>query len=237
MRRYIWVLFAFLSFDVYADTNQCIAFKKDYSQYNNENMYDLDAYITDCQQSFKKIETFGYFGDSPKVNYYFFQKNNGFNRLFISTHVLTDQYEEKPKYVYENGKYNFMKVYDCFDFICKINNKVTNFFGDGANLVEIKNYKIVWEYPYATENNVKKDLNSNFFKNWLNNKLKNGIIKNKTKIYNDSGLNSEKLGYLVPGDNFNIIDITSKWLKVSYIRSNKKIIIGWVRCEDTNVCN
>ncbi|EPF71469.1 hypothetical protein [Acinetobacter rudis] len=237
MRKYTWVLFIFLSFNVYAEENKCILFKKDYSQYNNENMYDLDVYITDCQKNSRKVESFGYFGDSPKINYYFFEKSNGVNHLFISTYVLTDQYEENSKYVYENGKYNFIKVFDCFDFTCKVNKKLINFFGDGANLVEVKSNKIVWEYPYLTADKVSKDLNSNFLKLWLNKQLKNGIIKNKTEIYNDSGLNSEKLGYLISGDKFNILDITSRWLKVSYTSKNKKTIIGWIRCEDTNVCN
>ncbi len=200
-------------------------------------MYDLDVYITDCQKNSRKVESFGYFGDSPKINYYFFEKSNGVNHLFISTYVLTDQYEENSKYVYENGKYNFIKVFDCFDFTCKVNKKLINFFGDGANLVEVKSNKIVWEYPYLTADKVSKDLNSNFLKLWLNKQLKNGIIKNKTEIYNDSGLNSEKLGYLISGDKFNILDITSRWLKVSYTSKNKKTIIGWIRCEDTNVCN
>lgn len=200
-------------------------------------MYDLDAYITDCEKKYKKIETFGYFGDSPKVNYYFFEKNNKVNRLFISTYVLTGQYEENPQYVYDNGKYNFINVFDCFDFTCKINKKLTSFFGDGASLVEVQSNKIAWEYPYLTADNVKKDLKSNFLKNWLNNQLKNGIVTTKTEIYPDSGLNSEKLGYLIKGDKFKINDVSSRWLDISYVSKKNKIITGWIRCEDTNICN
>ncbi|MEQ1189161.1 hypothetical protein IC789_07555 [Acinetobacter seifertii] len=237
MKKYIWILFVFLSFSVYADTNKCINFKKDYTHYNNGNMYDLDAYLTDCHQKSKKIETFGYFGDSPKVNYYFFQKIDGVNRLFISTYVLTDQYEENPKYVYENGKYNFMKVFDCYDFTCKANKKMTDFFGDGANLIEVKSYKTMWKYPYSVANDVKKELNSNFFKNWWSNQLKSGVVKNKTEIYKEAGLNSEKAGYLISGDKFNISGVYSRWLNISYVNKNHKTTTGWIRCEDTNICS
>ncbi|WP_111893857.1 SH3 domain-containing protein [Acinetobacter sp. MB5] len=237
MRKYICILFFLLSFNVFAESSKCIVFEKNYSQYDNQNMYDLDAYITDCHKKSKKIETFGYFGDSPKVNYYFFQKNNNINRLFISTYVLTDQYEENPKYVYENGKYNFIRVFDCIDFNCKVNKKMTDFLGDGANLVDFKNHKTVWKYPYVTADSLKKELTSNFFKKWMENQLKDGVIKNRTEIYSDSGINSTKLGYLISGDKFNIVDVTSRWLKISYKAKNKKAIIGWINCESTNVCS
>ena len=112
-----------------------------------------------------------------------------------------------------------------------------DFFGDGGDLVDIHTDKVVYAFPYKTANNVKKDLNSEFFKNWFNNQLNDGVVKNKTEIYEDAGLNSKKLGYLISGDKFKIIDITSRWINISYVGKNKKPIIGWLRCEDTNVCN
>ncbi|WP_215901384.1 hypothetical protein, partial [Acinetobacter seifertii] len=137
----------------------------------------------------------------------------------------------------EDGKYNFMKVFDCYDFTCKANKKMTDFFGDGANLIEVKSYKTMWKYPYSVANDVKKELNSNFFKNWWSNQLKSGVVKNKTEIYKEAGLNSEKAGYLISGDKFNISGVYSRWLNISYVNKNHKTTTGWIRCEDTNICS
>ncbi|MBD1230884.1 hypothetical protein IDM33_14820 [Acinetobacter seifertii] len=74
-----------------------------------------------------------------------------------------------------------MKVFDCYDFTCKANKKMT-VFGDGANLIEVKAIKTMWKYPYSVANDVKKELNSNFFKNWWSNQLKSGVVKIKLKF-------------------------------------------------------
>lgn len=157
--------------------------------------------------------------------------------MFISTYVFTDLYEEDPKYVYEGGKYNFTSVFDCSGLTCKENKKMSNFFADGANLVEVKSDKVLWKFPYEIAMNVKKDLKSDFFNHWLNGQLTSGVVKRKTEIYDYSGLNSNSVGYLISGDKFTITDISSRWLKIKYMGKNNKKITGWINCLDTDVCH
>ena len=221
----------------YASDNNCIAFKKNFSDYGNKNMYDIDLYINDCGKRKEKIDTFGYFGDNPKINFYFFQKNNSINRLFVSTYVYTNNYEDNPKYVYEDGRYNFTYTYDCNELKCKKNQKLSDFFGDGANLIDVKNYKVVSKFPYTSISDIKAEINSKLFKLWFGNQLKTGIILNKTNIYQNYGINSKKLGYLIPNDKFEIKGITSRWLNIVYSRENGGEIKGWISCDDTNICH
>ena len=148
----------------------------------------------------------------------------------------SENYRDLNNKINYADKYHLNYVYQC-EKECKFDKKLSNFLGDGGDIVDISNNKTLYVFPYAIANNVKKDLNSNFFKDWINNKLKNGIIINKTEIYSDPGIDSKKLGYIIPGDKFNIVDVTSRWLKISYKAKNKKAIIGWINCESTNVCS
>lgn len=180
--KYFYFLILLLSFNIHAEENSCITFKKDYGEQNDDKNYDLITYITDCKNRFKKLDTYGYFGDSPKINFYFFQKIGALNRLFVSTYVYTDIYEEKPKYVYKEGKYNFTYVYDCENLNCKKNEKISNFFGNGGSLVETKFNKTVSNFPYESNKNIQNEIKTDFFKKWYSNQLKNGTVKNMLYI-------------------------------------------------------
>lgn len=235
--KHIIYLLCLLAVSYSYAANNCIEFKKNSSDYESEMTYDLEASITDCKKEKRKIDIFGYFGDSPKVNFYFFKNINSVNRLFISTYVYTDIKEEKPKYVYNEGKYNFIYVYDCNKLSCKKNEKMSNFFGNGADLVEVRYYKTVSKFPYESIEKLKQELNSNFFKNWISGQLKIGYVTKKTYIYEDKGIDSKKTGYLIFDDKFTIKDISSRWLYIKYKNKNGRIITGWVACNDTDVCD
>lgn len=235
--KYVFYLLCLFSVTVYANNNYCISFKKNYSDYENSTMYDLDAYISNCKKESKKIDTLGYFGDSPKINFYFLKKIDLINRVFISTYVYTGLYEENPTYVYENGKYNFTSVYDCNGLSCRKNKRLSDFFGDGANLVELKKNIVVTKFPYESKINIENELDSNFFKMWSNDQLKFGVIIKKTDIYQSIGVNSEKIGYLIEGDKFKIKEVSSRWLNIIYTNKNGRTTSGWIACQDTTVCN
>lgn len=234
--KYFVILLCFVSIISCADDKNCISVKKNFSDYKNEEVYDLDFYITDCKGKSKKVDTFGYFGDVPKINFYFFENIGSINRLFVSTYVYTNIYEENPKYIYQNGKYNFIYVYDCNGLNCKKNEKISNFFGNGGNLVNVNGYKVVSNYPYDSIVKIKEEVNSNLFKKWFANQLKKGHVLNKTNIYQENGVNSKKLGYLIQGDEFFIKDISLRWFNIIYKRKNGEKIEGWIDCRDTDLC-
>jgi len=159
-------------------------------------MYDLDMYISNCQGERKKVDTFGYFGDTHKINFYFFEKINSINRLFVSTYVYTNIYEENPKYIYQNGKYNFIYVCDCKELNCSENKNISNFFGNGANLVDVKNYKVVSKYPYDLIVKLKEEVNSDLFKKWLSSQLKiDRILKKQIFIKKMELIIKNRLSY------------------------------------------
>ncbi|MEB3754379.1 hypothetical protein [Acinetobacter sp. MD2(2019)] len=219
----------------------CNSYAKDYpltdnicikSEVKNSSLF---IYKSDCNKKKYLLDKFEVPNDIPEIDFVFLKNIKDERYIFISLKYSEDYRDETNKINYA-GKYHLNYVYQCKKE-CTFDKKISNFLGGGGDLIDIHTKKVVYAFPYKTSNNVEKDLNSNFFKIWFNNQLNDGIVKNKTEIYEDARLNSKKIAYLISGDKFKIIDITSRWLNISYAGRNKKPIIGWIRCEDTNVCN
>lgn len=219
----------------------CNSYAKDYqltdnicikSEVKNNSLF---VYKSDCNNNKYLLDEFQVPNDIPEIDFVFLENINNKRYIFLSIKYSENYRDETNKINYVD-KYHLNYVYQCKKE-CTFDKKISNFLGDGGDLVDIHTDKVVYAFPYKIASNVKKDLNSEFFKNWFNNQLNDGVVKNKTKIYEESGIFSKKLGYLISGDKFKIVDITSRWIKISYANKNKKTIIGWIRCEDTSVCN
>lgn len=195
----------------------------------------LLIYKSDCKKGKFLLDKFQVPNDIPKLDYVFEEEINNKKYIFLSI-SYNDSYRGENNKINYADKYHLNYVYQC-EKECKFDKKLSNFFGNGGDLIDIDTDKKVYIFPYSSEQSIKNELKSNLFKNWSNNQLKSGIVKNKTEIYREAGLNSEKSGYLISGDKFSISGVYSRWLNISYINKNHKMITGWIRCEDTNICS
>ncbi len=77
-----------------------------------------------------------------------------------------------------------IRAYECNkNNFCKENEKLSNFFGSGGDIIDYKHKKIIiYKFPYSTQSDLKNELNSKLFKDWMNGNLDSGIVLRKTFI-------------------------------------------------------
>lgn len=207
--------------------NTCIAteFKKD----------KLLIYQSDCINKTHLLDEFQVPNDIPKFDFVFqeFIKNKKYIILSIS---YNDNYRDIDNKINYADRYHLIYAYQCEEK-CKFDSKLSGFWGSGGDLIDIYTDKIVYIFPYANEQSTKDALKSNLFNKWFYNKNMKGKILKKTYINEDSKFSLSHVGYLIKGDQFIIKDISSKWLNIIYTNKKGNKIIGWIDCNDTDVCN
>jgi len=195
----------------------------------------LLIYKSDCKKGKVLLDKFQVPNDIPKLDYVFEEEINNKKYIFLSI-SYNDSYRDEHNKINYADKYHLNYVYQC-EKECKFDKKLSNFFGNGGDLVDINTDKKVYVFPYSTEQSIKDELKSNLFKNWFYNKKMKGVVLKKTYINNDKNSLFNHFGYLIKDDKFVVEDISSKWLNIIYINKNGKKITGWIDCNDTNVCS
>ncbi|WP_353172659.1 hypothetical protein [Acinetobacter rudis] len=195
----------------------------------------LFVYNSDCKKNKYLLEKFQVPNDIPKINFIFHTRINNKKYVFLSVSYSENYRDYNGEINYTDG-YHLINVYEC-DRKCIFNKEISNFFGSGGSLFNIKTNEIVYNFPYLDEMSIKNELSSKLFSHWFYEKDKAGEILKKTYMKYENNFSYNNIGYLVKGDKFTINDVSSRWLNISYISKNNKIITGWIRCEDTNICN
>lgn len=171
--------------------------------------------------------------DNPaQLNFIIKSKINNRNYILISTKDNRISYRDSRM---DYDMYSIFYAYDCTNK-CTYDNKISNFFGNGGNVISSENDEILFNYIYDKKENVLKDLNSKLFKKWYSGNLKDGEVINKTTISDVSNYNPDAKAYLIKGDKFKIKDISSRWINIVYKNPRGKLIEGWIQCKDTNIC-
>lgn len=228
-------LFLILSSSVYANkffklnAYQCIQSKKIFNK--------LDIYISDCGDKINKIDSYEVPGGDINVDYIFSKNLKNKYNIFIGVSYNDDYRDPLNRFNYLN-KYYMIRAYECNkNNFCKENETLSNFFGNGGDIINSKNKEIIYKFPYSNQNNLKIELNSTLFKDWMNGKLKSGIVLRKTFINDVNNFTPEHVGYLIKDDKFKIKEVSSRWLNIIYTNKNGHTTTGWIACEDTTVCN
>lgn len=217
----IGLIATYISFHTYADNVKDIMVR-------NKN----DGSINISIKGQKNIELESINGSDSNLNFIIQKRINNKDYVLISYNTQGVSYQDNRVY-YE--KYNFFYAYDCTSK-CIYDSKLSDFFGFGGNVLSSENDKILFNYIYSDKKNVLKDLESDFFKKWYSGNLKMGKVIYKTFISSTSNYDPDAKSYLVKGDEFQIKDISSRWLNILYKSSKGKIIEGWIQCKDTNIC-
>ncbi|WP_445116132.1 hypothetical protein [Acinetobacter sp. WZC-1] len=140
-------------------------------------------------------------------------------------------------YNYDN-KYFLINSYGCNkNNYCKYSSILSNYFGNGGDIVNERTKKVVYKYPYSKKEFLIKELKSNRFNSWVNGKLTGGKVMEKTFINDVNNFSTEHKGYLIKGDVFKVKDISSGWLNIIYTNKRGKTTIGWIPCKNTDICN
>ncbi|MEJ2900365.1 hypothetical protein [Acinetobacter sp. NS-4] len=204
---------------------------------SNEIFNKLDVYISDCNKKLKKIDFYEIPNSIPKIDYVFSNNIKDKYNVFLVISYNENYRDPLNRFNYLD-KYYMVRAYECDkNNNCKENEKLSNFFGSGGDIVDLENKKIIYKFPYSSQHKLKNELNSNFFKDWRNGKLDSGIVLRKTFINDVNNFTPEHVGYLIKGDKFKIKEVSSRWLNIVYTNKNGRTTSGWIACEDTNVCN
>lgn len=172
-----------------------------------------------------------------RIDYIFFQNLKNKYNIFLGISYTEDYRDPLNRFNYLN-RYYIIRVYECNkNNFCNEDEKLSNFFGSGGDIIDYKNKKIIYKFPYSTEVELKNELSSKLFKDWMNGKLDSGIVLRKTFINEVNNFTPEHVGYLIKGNKFKIKEVTSRWLNIVYLTKNGRKISGWIACQDTTVCN
>jgi len=197
----------------------------------------LDIYIGDCRSKINKIDSYEVPGSDLKIDYIFSKNLKDKYNIFIGISFSEDYRDPLNRFNYLN-KYYMIRAYECNKKkFCKENEKLSNFFGDGGDMIDSKSKKIIYKFPYSNQSDLKNELNSKLFKDWMNEKLDSGMVLRKTFINDVNNFTPEHVGYLIKGDKFKIKEVSSRWLNIVYTNKNGRTTSGWIVCQDTTVCN
>lgn len=219
----------------------CNSYATDYKLTNNTCLQSeiksdlLLVYHSDCKKKRNLLGTFQVPNDIPKINFVFQEIIKKKKYIFLSI-SYSENYRDADNKINYADKYYLNYAYQC-EKECKLDNNLSYFFGNGGNLIDIHTDKLVYIYPYSSEQSIKSELNSDLFRNWLYNTNMQGKVLKKTYINEENNFSFSHTGYLIKDDQFIIKDVNAKWLNIVYINKKGEKIIGWIDCNDTDVCN
>lgn len=190
--------------------------------------------INNCKDKNKLIDKIEFPSGSPSINFVSQEVVNNRNYIVLSMSYPENYRDFTNRFGYSS--YNVVNVYECGEK-CTINNKISNFFGSGGDVINLELNEIVYKFPYSNLCSIKNVLRSKLFNDWYLNKAINGEVINKTFINDVSNYTVDHLGYLVKGDKFLINNISAGWLDIIYKNKKGQTITGWILCTDTNLCH
>ena len=229
------ILFVFiLAFNSHVFAKKYIL-DKDICAFTEVKNNSLFLYYSDCKGKQKLIDNFEIPNGTPNVNFISQEIVNNKKYILLSTSYSENYRDIHDKIGYLNG-YNIINFYEC-NSPCKLNSRISDYFGSGGDMENLTTGEIVHTFPYKNLSQIRAELKSKLFQEWIQNKLIKGEVTKKTNINEVSNYTVDRLGYLVIGDQFKVKDISSGWLNIIYTNKNGHTTTGWIICKDTNLCN
>lgn len=209
------------------DQDTCV-----FTEVKNNSLF---LYSSDCKKNPKLIDNFEVPNSTPNVNFISKEIVNNKKYILLSTSYSENYRDVLDKVGYLNG-YNVINFYEC-NSSCKLDSRISDYFGSGGDIKNLATEKLVYTFPYKKLSEIRTELKSKLFQEWMQNKFIKGEVKRKTNINEVSNYTTDRLGYLVIGDKFKVKDISSGWLNIIYTNKNGRTTTGWIVCKDTNLCN
>ncbi len=213
--------------DKVADNFYITSIKKDQS---------LKLFIEDISGTKIDLDTIEVPNDIPKLEYAFFYNIDEQPYIFSAISYSEDYRDANHPYINYESFY-LANVYKCdSNYRCSYDDKLSNFFGSGGDLVNYDTNEVLSTYLYKNQSTVKKGLESDLFRNRLSGRQTNGYTINTTTVKDDSLYDGKNTDYLSVGTKFKVTDASSGWLEISYKKDDQELQ-GYIWCEDTNLCS
>lgn len=118
------------------------------------------------------------------------------------------------------------------------NDKISSYFDAGGDvLFSPASDKVIYEYPYKSEVNIRSRLASAQYKAWLEQKTITTRILSKSYLYSQANVSDKSSKYLIENDTVWVIDQKAGWLEVVFHNKKKGDIKGWIQCKHTQICS
>lgn len=208
------------------NTSECV-----YTETQNEM---LSLYLGNCNQKNFLIDEIEVPNDTPKVNFIYEEIIQNKKYIVLSVTYSENFRDIQNRFNYSDDYY-ITNVYECNNE-CKLNLRLTNYFGSGGDMMDLNTDNIVYRFPYKTVGAVNAEIKSLKFNKWFNKELESGKVVHTTFINNANTFTPDHLGYLIQGDKFIIKNISSNWLYITYTNNKDTTTTGWIDCNDTDVC-
>lgn len=119
----------------------------------------------------------------------------------------------------------------------KLDERISTYFGSGGDVLSQEtNDTLTYTHPYKTEAQVKNQLASPRYKNWLTKEPIITRVTKKTYLHDQPNTADRTKSYLIPGDQIRVFDQQAGWLEAVFHNKKKGNIKGWVLCKDTLEC-
>ena len=153
--------------DKVADNFYITSIKKDQS---------LKLFIEDISGTKIDLDTIEVPNDIPKLEYAFFYNIDEQPYIFSAISYSEDYRDANHPYINYESFY-LANVYKCdSNYRCSYDDKLSNFFGSGGDLVNYDTNEVLSTYLYKNQSTVKKGLESDLFRNRLSGRQTNGYI-------------------------------------------------------------
>ncbi|MGY2291434.1 hypothetical protein ACW9H6_11865 [Pseudomonas sp. SDO528_S397] len=195
----------------------------------------INANFFDCADGSKKlVSELPFLADTGKVRAAFFSRvGNGDDKELFIIHSVDIKSDTGVRY---SGDYYTVLVYKKSGNDFSFDEKLSNYFSSGGDILAENNEDMLYTFPYKTELSILEKLKSGSYKRWILGDTINLVLNKKTFIYSSPVLTDVTRMYLIAGDKVIQEAVEGGWLSVSYKTAKGKNIQGWILCANADGC-
>lgn len=213
----------------------CLTHSKKANENGSENLLLETGRCNESISQYKVLDEIEVPNDSPKLEWILSQEINHQNYIIVLISYDEDFRDQRSYLNYT--KYYISQIYMCTHDTCITDtSKIQKFVSSGGDLKNFNTNKYLETYPYKSKAILEKDLNSNWFQDWINHRAIKGYLTKNTELKADEYIFAKTKQRLNKNLNFTLLDIRARKLKISFIDKKGTKIQGWIKCEDTNLC-
>lgn len=118
------------------------------------------------------------------------------------------------------------------------NERVSTYFGAGGDvLLSPESDELIYEYPYKSETSIQNELVSEQYRAWFEQRTITTKVLRKTYLHSQANIADKSSKYLIAEDKVRVISQNAGWLKVVFYNKKKGSVTGWIKCNDTTICD
>lgn len=209
---------------------------KDESSQQEIQEYGIDLYLYGCTEKTKTIiGELPYLAETGQVKAAFLVDANGDGKqeAFV-IHSASISSDTGMPYV---SDYYSIHVYQEQGNTYVRNQELSSYFGAGGDILDDPHSnKLKFEYPYKSEQSIRRKILSENFIKWTKGETITIKIAHKLYFYSYPIVTKKTKIYVIPGDVVKQLSYEGGWILVSYQNSKKGEIKGWIKCSHVNDC-